>query len=235
MLEEVWTRPEYRVSPRGQPIREITNTMFTVDLPISEAIVTKDHDRNAVLARYFEDEKRVYASLTNSAEEFGKIASMWPKLANPDGTVNSAYGYLLFKQRSVGNCTFENNRDGYRTPWEWAVQSLKEDRDTRQAIMPFLQPTHFWRGNKDFVCTLQGVWQIRDDRLNFSISMRSNDLVTGLAYDMPWFVHLMDKMVEELRPMYPSLVKGRYTHHCHSSHIYEKSAEKVKRMLGLEL
>ena len=63
--------------------------------------------------------------------------------------------------------------------------------------------------------------------------MRSNDLVLGLVYDLPWFCSLMDKMIDELIPYYPNLTKGHYTHSVHSLHIYEKDEDKVKKMLGM--
>ena len=119
-----------------------------------------------------------------------------------------------------------------RTPWQWAKDSLIKDKDTRQAILRFSLPSHQWMGNKDQVCTMHGNFLIRDDKLNFSIVMRSNDLMLGLVFDLPWFCSLMDKMIEELKPHYPNLTKGYYTHTVHSLHIYERDELKVKKMLG---
>jgi thymidylate synthase len=62
--------------------------------------------------------------------------------------------------------------------------------------------------------------------------MRSNDLVLGLVYDLPWFVSLMDRMIDELKDKYPTLTKGIYTHTVHNLHIYERVEEKVLKMLG---
>jgi thymidylate synthase len=118
------------------------------------------------------------------------------------------------------------------TPWEWAIESLLTDKDTRQAVMHFALPEHKWVGNKDQVCTLTGNWLIREDKLHLSIVMRSNDIVLGLVYDMPWFCSLMDKMLEELKPIYPTLKKGSYTHLAHSAHVYEKDEKTILGMLG---
>jgi thymidylate synthase len=63
--------------------------------------------------------------------------------------------------------------------------------------------------------------------------MRSNDLSKGLVYDLAWFVSLMDRMLEELKPTYPELRKGTYTHLVHSIHIYERDIPQMKKMLGL--
>jgi thymidylate synthase len=122
-----------------------------------------------------------------------------------------------------------------RTPWEWAKSCLIEDKDSRQALLRFSLPEHQWKGNKDQTCTLSGLFLIREDRLNLSIVMRSNDLWLGLTYDLPWFMSLMDKMVEELKPFYPTLTKGHYTHTVHSLHCYERDEEKIKRAIGYVL
>ena len=227
--------PEHISSPRGTMVHEITDVSFRVDHPVSEPIITADTQRNKVLADYFAKEKALYDSMTNDVNEFGKASKFWLNLANPDDTVNSAYGHLIWQVPSLGHPDFEETITGkgaMRTPWEWAIHSLKKDTHTRQAVVPFAMPHHYWDGNKDQVCTLHGVFQIRESRLNLSMVMRSNDLVRGLAYDMPWFILLMDRMVEELKPVYPSLTKGHYTHTVHSAHMYMADSEKVKRMIG---
>jgi thymidylate synthase len=231
-LKDIYFNYEYRASPRGLPIREKTDYSFRIENPIAEPVVTKDEARNKVIADYTSKEVELYNSCANTAEEFGRASKFWEKLANPDGTVNSAYGYLIWKNKSAGNSVYEPLR-GNRTPWEWAKMSLVNDKDSRQAIVRFSLPEHQWVGNKDQTCTMHANFLIREDKLNLSVVMRSNDLVLGLVYDLPWFVSLIDRMVEELKPTYPNLTKGTYTHTVHSLHIYEKNEEMVKKMLGM--
>jgi len=236
-LKEVWYEPEYICSPRGMDIKEITDYTFKVLSPSDEAIITNDTVRNKIIQDYTQKETILYDSCTNRVEDFMKASKFWGKLANPDGTVNSAYGHLIWKKKSAGYPVFELNDSNkgeqlMRTPWEWAKQSLMRDKDTRQAILRFNLPEHAWFGNKDFTCTMHGNFLIRDDKLNLSIVMRSNDLVKGVTYDLPWFMSLMDKMVEELKPTYPNLEKGTYTHTAHSMHIYARDEEVVLKMLG---
>jgi hypothetical protein len=244
-LQDVYFNYDYRAAPRGLPVREKTDYSFRVREPVAEPIKTKDEERNRVIAEYTAKEVELYNSCTDLASDFAKASKFWEKLANPDGTVNSAYGYLIWKNRTCGNPEFEfhdriQNGDHYyhtsagmRTPWEWAKQCLKDDKDTRQAIMRFSLPSHQWVGNKDQTCTLNGIFLIREDKLHLSITMRSNDLWLGLTYDLPWFISLMDKMIEELKPHYPTLTKGNYTHIVHSLHCYERDEEKIKKALGM--
>lgn len=244
-LHDVWYQCQFVSAPRGLAIREIMNYTFIVTKPTSEPIKTFDVERNKVIEEYTARETELYDSCTNRVEDFAKASKFWNQLANPDGTVNSAYGYLIWKNTSCGNA-FEGDAvpieevrrnpgcldNIFRTPWEWAKQSLIQDKDTRQAILRFSLPEHQWMGNKDQVCTMYGNFLIRDNQLHFSVFMRSNDLMKGLVYDLPWFVSLMDKMVEELKPTYPNITKGTYTHCANSMHIYEKDRTAILKMLG---
>lgn len=228
-LRDVLENPEHTSSPRGLKCYEKLDYTFKVLNPTNDPVITRDTERNAVIANYTAKEVALYDSCSNSAEDFGKASKFWLQLANIDGTVNSAYGYLIWKNKSHGSIDYEGVM---RTPWEWAKESLIKDKDTRQAILRFSLPSHQWHGNKDQTCTMHGNFLIRDNKLNLSIVMRSNDLVKGLAYDLPWFCSLIDKMLEELKPHYPELTKGTYTHTVHSLHIYDRDMLTIKKMLG---
>lgn len=231
-LYDVLNHPDYITAPRGLPIREKVDYMFRVTDPVAEAVRTLDLERNKVIAEYTAKEIALYDSCSNLVEDFGKASKFWLTIANPDATINSAYGHLIWAKKSHGNPGYGGEM---MTPWEWAKQCLLADKDTRQAIMRFGLPEHAFKGVKDFTCTMHGNWLIRDDKLHFTITMRSNDLNKGLVYDMTWFVSLMDKMVLELKDKYPTLEKGSYTHIAHSSHIYEKDVPTIQKMLGASL
>lgn len=241
-LADVFDNPDHVAEPRGQRTREKLNYQFQVLNPTIEPIMTADPERNEVIKDYTAKEVALYDSCSNSAEDFGKASKFWLKLANPDGTVNSAYGHLIWKNKSHGNPYFEAVAKSEeptlvpghlkRTPWEWAKQSLIADKDTRQAILRFSLPQHQWVGNKDQTCTLHGIFMIRENRLNLTITMRSNDLTLGLVYDLPWFISLMYRMQAELKETYPDLEIGSYTHQVHSLHIYDRDEEKILKMLG---
>jgi thymidylate synthase len=251
IIEDVLFDYDYLSSPRGLPCREKLDYSFKITNPVAETIVTLDESRNEKIKSYTAKEVELYNSCSNKVEDFAKASKFWNKIANPDGTVNSAYGYLIWGNKSHGSdfeqetieCPIMNmNYDGdgrimkavskRRTPWEWCVESLKSDKDTRQAILRFSLPEHQWMGNKDQTCTMHGNFLIREDKLHLCIVMRSNDLMKGLVYDMPWFISLMDKMVEELKETYPNLEKGHYTHTVHSMHAYEQDKEAMLSMIG---
>lgn len=236
LLADVLDNPEYMCAPRDQKIFEVTNAIIEIREPDSSPLVTRDEKRNEVMTKYSAKEHEVYYSMTTKAEDFAKISKFWDSLKNPDGTINSSYVYLIKGLADHGNPVFEAQRCGgvgeYRTPWVWCLETLKADKDSRQAIMRFSRPEHQWLKNADQPCTLDGVWQIRNNMLNLSINMRANDLYVGFCYDVLFFMGLMDEMLEELKPYYPELTKGKYTHIARSLHIYERNVDAINKMLG---
>ena len=113
VLHEVWTYPDYNTAPRGLPIREKVDYQFTVLNPTSDAIKTVDEERNKVIADYTAKEVALYDSGSNKVVDFAKASKFWEKLANPDGTINSAYGFLIWKNYS---CTSQFSNEAM-TPW----------------------------------------------------------------------------------------------------------------------
>ena len=233
-LRDVLHFPQYVCSPRGLQIKEILGYSFTVNCPLPVPIRTADEKRNEVIANYTKAEFELYDSKTRDAEEYARASAFWRKIKNPDGTINSAYGYLIFDREICGNPKFHGpefpGRE-MRTPWKWAMDTLIFDKDSRQAIMTFNTPDVLWMGNKDVTCTLTAQFFIREDKLHLFINMRSNDVVRGLVYDCVWFASLLTKALQVLKPVYPNLSIGTYTHYAHSMHIYSDQFDIAEKML----
>lgn len=218
-LKDVLNNPQYETSPRGMSIKEVTGSSIVIEDP--ECCLYENNRRSSQL-KYIAAELLWYFSGRNDAKFISKFAKFWENIQNDDGTVNSAYGNLIFN---------EFNDEGYNQ-WYWAYESLVKDKDSRQAVLHFNTPKHQFSGNKDFVCTLYGIFHIRDNRLNFTVHMRSNDLVLGTPTDVAFFCLLQQQMVQHLKPIYPNLTIGTYTHNVDSLHIYEKHFQLVNEMLS---
>lgn len=217
VLDELFIEPHYETAPRGQKIVELTNCLLVLQNPYSNLYT---NPARSVIERYLAGELLFYFRGSNKLEEIAKYSKFWNNIANADGTVNSAYGHLLFN---------DPNAHGF-TEWAWAVDSLKKDKDSRQAIIRFNRPNHSFEGNKDFVCTLVGVFQIRRDMLHLTVNMRSNDVHFGLTYDLPFFTLLQQQMRLHLLPTYPDLKLGYYYHFANSLHIYERNFTELQAM-----
>lgn len=220
-MDHVYNHPEYECAPHGQKIRECTNVIMEIENPLDNLF--KCPDKSATLfTGYLKKEMLLYLNGTNSVKQFAKASDFWNNISNPDGeTINSAYGNLIFNP-SLG--------DG-RSQFDWAFDCLKNDKDSRQAFMRFNNTSHQFEGVKDLPCTFIMLFQIRDNKLNATITMRSNDIVLGLAYDVPSFTLFQYLMYLRLKEVYPDLELGTYTHLSHSLHVYERNFGIVEKRL----
>ena len=216
-LNDILYNPQYQSAPRGMKIFEVSDAALVIEDP---TFCLYENSRRSSQFKYIAAELVWYFTGRKDANFITPYAKFWDHIANADGTVNSAYGNLIFNEYVHG-----------LNQYQWALESLIQDKDSRQAIMHFNKPSHQWQGNKDFVCTLNGIFQIRDNKLNFTIDMRSNDLILGTPTDVAFFCLLQIQMLEHLRKHYPELELGTYTHIAHSLHLYERHFDLVGEML----
>lgn len=218
LLHDLAYSPEYVTKPRDMTIKENCDVAIVLEDPTS--CLYTNQVRSSQF-KYIAAEFLWYFMGRNDVAWISKYAKFWEHIQNPDGTVNSSYGNLLFTKK---------NEHGL-AQYEWALQSLIKDKDTRQAVLHFNLPVHQSFDNKDFVCTMYGIFQIRDNRLNFTVHMRSNDAILGLPTDIAFFATLQMQMLKHLKETYPTLELGTYTHIANSLHIYERHFDIVEKML----
>jgi len=215
----VYELGKYTVRPHDVGIKEHTNAMIQIRDPYKNIFTNKY--RNLPL-QYLKDELLLYFAGRNDKEGFVKASKFWEKLANPNGTINSAYGYLLFKAK------IPKTR---MTQWDWVKKCILEDKDTRQALMFVANPKFQYVGNKDFICTTNYQFMIRNNKLNMTVNRRSQDIHFGMTYDIPWEMLLMQCMLVELQEKYPQIEMGEYVLHCTSLHIYDRNRDTIVEML----
>lgn len=207
----------FKCSPRGMEIREILNASFIIEDPTLNGF---ENEIRSISKKYLCAELYWYFSGRNDLEFIQNYSKFWNNIANEDGTVNSAYGYLLFKKKTLN-----------MTSWKWAYNSLVKDINSRQSIIRFNLPEHQYEGNKDFVCTMYGQFFIRENELHLKMHMRSSDIIFGLTYDIPFFTLLQQQMLIHLKPFYPNLKLGKFIFNTGSLHIYKRHYDLAKSML----
>jgi len=217
ILEDLLNDSDFIASPRGMEVKEIRDCSMEIKFPTMNLYKNKYRSSPE---KYIAAELLWYFAGTNNPEFIEHYASMWKNIHNADGTVNSSYGNLLFT---------EKNEHGF-TQYQWAIESLKRDKDTRQAFMHFNKPEHQFFENKDQVCTMQAIFHIRDNQLFMTITMRSNDVILGFMTDWAFFSTLHYHVYNQLLPYYKDLKMGSYTHISHSMHLYERHYELVRNM-----
>jgi thymidylate synthase len=217
-LNDLVKNPEYLTEPRGLKIKENLNVALVLTNPYS--CLYKNKVRGSQLT-YLAAEICWYFAGRNDLAFIEKWAKFWRTIKNADDTLNSAYGDLIFSKKNLAGIS----------QWNWSYECLKRDKDSRQAILHFNTPDHQFFENKDFVCTLAGLFNIRDNKLNFTIEMRSNDIMLGLPTDIAFFCLLQQQMLIILKEIYPELEMGTYTHIVNSLHLYERDFELAEKMI----
>ncbi len=107
-------------------------------------------------------------------------------------------------------------------------ERLMQDTDSRQCVASIWDPVRdLWATDRrDLPCTTQIQWFIRDHKLEQVVTMRSNDIWWGVAYDLFQFTQLQINLAESL-----SLRAGRCHVQAGSIHLYERDvldAESVQ-------
>jgi thymidylate synthase len=117
---------------------------------------------------------------------------------------------------------------GLRTEDQYApiVERLKADPDTRQAVVTIWDPKlDLLPSKRDYPCTILHQFRIRNNKLNMSVYMRSNDVWLGAAYDFFQFTRVQLAMASVLK-----IEPGTYTHHVGSLHIYEQHYNSAENL-----
>ena len=133
-----------------------------------------------------------------------------------------------FKNYTEDNGIF-HGAYGLRTDGQYdhVVDKLKEDPDTRQAVVTIWNPEFDnLPGKRDYPCTVLHQFRIRRNKLNMSVYMRSNDVWLGAAYDFFQFTRVQLALCSIL-----GVEPGAYSHHVGSLHIYETNIDAAQNNL----
>lgn len=107
-----------------------------------------------------------------------------------------------------------------------AIQKLRDDPSTRQAVITIWDPAlDNLGGLHDYPCTVMLQFLIRDGSLQLHVTMRSNDVWWGLAYDAFQFTQLQCAMANCLE-----MAVGPYFHHAVSLHAYERDFGAIQTL-----
>jgi len=197
-------------APRGQKVRELELEMLRLDPHFS----LMDFEDRPFNYKYFMGELGWYLLKDRNIDFINNFSSFWKNIADEGGHINSNYGNLLFGDQL-----------------QWALDSLKKDKNTRQAVCFLNQPKFQYEGNKDFVCTMYLNFWIRDNKLNMKVQMRSNDIFFGLTYDAPFFSFVQQSMWYWLKDTYKDLELGTYYHCADNIHYYERHFELADKIV----
>ena len=227
------------VAPRGQKVIEVEG--FTYELPAYARFQT--FECRKYKTDYVKNEVLWYLRANRGDMTILDHASMWKGLVNADNSINSNYGHYIFGPVNSLNGDVYRVADGYTSPntyqrqhisqFDGVLKTLTEDKDSRRASIVILQPHHLLSDTKDVPCTYSMNFRIRDNKLNMSVHMRSQDGIFGMGNDAPAFSVIQEMVFVSLRDtVYPELEMGTYTHTADSFHVYERHFEMLETIVA---
>lgn len=140
-----------------------------------------------------------------------------PEFAGTSPTYDGAYGHRLRKSFGIDQLAR-------------AAESLRANRDSRQVVL------QIWDARNDLPlpcgapascdvpCNITSMLKIRDNRLEWTQVLRSNDLFRGVPYN---FIQFMT--MQEIVAGWIGVEPGCYGHLSDSLHVYESDFEIIER------
>jgi thymidylate synthase len=198
------------VKPRGQLVLEIENYSYS----LSPFVRFQNFSSRKMNLQYIKDEFLWYLKGDKFDTSIAEKAKMWKNLVNDDGSINSNYGFYIFTNKQFDN----------------VIKTLSSDKDSRRASMVILNDGHLLSTTPDVPCTYAISFRVRDDALNMSVRMRSQDAIYGMTNDAPAFSFIHEMVFNALRAVYPMLRLGVYHHTADSFHVYERHFDMFEKL-----
>lgn len=144
-------------------------------------------------------------------------AKTWAKCIDDFKKINSNYGYYWFRKPPFA--------------FNFVIQQLIHDEQSRRASMPIVSHEHLYIDNPDVPCTGYLNFRIRNNQLQCSVHMRSQDAIYGLGNDLPSFSILQEMILNMLLPVYPDLELGELIFHVDSFHYYIDKLPMIEKII----
>lgn len=186
--------------------KALFNIGFYIEDPLSNLITNKERDWKL---DYAEAEWQWYLSgdtnINKLGKIYGKIPTIWKRIADKNGNVNSNYGY----QWNRGN------------QLQYVINELKNNPNSRRASISIYDAKDRFNFENDTPCTYAINFTILNNKLCMSVMMRSNDLWYGFCNDQYCFSKLQEMISNEL-----SIKTGWYYHFVNNIHLYNNFLNK---------
>jgi thymidylate synthase len=215
LLQDIYLQVRRRgrfSSPRGLKILEVEN--FSYELP--PFVRFTNFEPRKFNLDYLKREFLWYLRGDLFDTSISNFASTWKHII-VDGKLNSNYGFYVFRRNKFGGL-------------KWCIEELTRDPDSRRACITILDHTHLDAKEKDVPCTGYLNFRIRENKLNMSVRMRSQDCLFGLSNDLPCFSFMQEILYRFLASRFEGLEMGSYHHTADSFHVYERHFEMLDKL-----
>lgn len=220
IITDLLNCPEHVPSPRGQKCNEILGATIVLRNPRARII---NSPARAVNYGFAVGELCWYLNGNSDLETMLYYNKRMSAFSDDGKTLRSAYGARIF-----------NSRFGEDGQFDLVVRELTNDPDSRRAILHINEPSDLHVattvGTKDVPCTLALQFFIREKELHLHVTMRSNDAIWGMPYDIFSFTIIQEAMLGKLNEADMNLKLGKYYHTAGSLHLYERHVEMAQKI-----
>jgi len=201
---------EYRgtpTSPRGEGTIEIQNFSYSV----APFVRFNNFVGRSFNLSYLKREMAWYIKADPFDLSIAEHAAQWGKIV-ANGKLNSNYGSYWFGKYGV----------------RYIVRTLQKDPMSRRAVIPMYGTDldHMDEDAKDVPCTIAIEFRLRNGKLHARALMRSQDVLWGMANDLPTFSFL-----QELIAVLLNAEVGPLTVSVGSFHVYESRIKMFKDII----
>ena len=224
LMQALIDEPEYVCCPRRQKINERLVVTLVLNDPRKRILNNPAREANYGFAV---GEFLWYLRGASDLQSMLYYNKRMKDFSDDGETLNSAYGRRIFGWDDDHNIS----------QWEAVKKTLREDHDSRRAVIDINMPKDELMaadvGSKDVPCTMHLQFFIRNDKLHMHTTMRSNDVVWGLTYDLFSFTMLQELMLNELRfcDSFNGIELGQYYHTAGSMHLYDRHFDVAKNIV----
>lgn len=206
---------EFVTRSKGTTLYEISNVMLELSNPINNLVTLAPR---RLSTRYAAGELAFYLAGSDSLSFISHYSKFWRNLSDDGTRVHSCYGKRLLKESAKGE-----------TQIGYVIKQLTARRDTKKAVALIYKERDTNASTKDNPCTMYLHFCIRDEALNLTVQMRSNDVWYGLPYDAFFFTVLQQIVLAQINAITDGspIRLGTYSHFANSLHVYEKDWERV--------
>lgn len=208
---------EWRESRAGRVIESISPVTTTYLKPNERVLFSKERDANP----FFHFLEGLW--MLNGENDVETVAFYVKRMADfsDDGIyLNGAYGYRWK--------SYFAHHDQLKT----IIERLEDNPDDRRCVLTMWDPIQdlFIRGeeSKDIPCNTHIYFKIRNDKLQMTVSCRSNDIIWG-AYGAN-AVHM--SILHEFMASSIGVKMGKYHQISDSFHAYEKVYKPLQEKIG---
>lgn len=206
-------RDGHTTSPRGMETKEFIPMVLQIQNPLSRMLTLKSRKANPF---YGMIETLWYMNGDNSVEPLAFYNRAMKNFSDDGETLRGAYGARLIKRSDELD----------KSQFGLVYDKLRKDPSSRQAVMVIFDPWRDFEETKDVPCTVTFAFTIREEKLNMTVLMRSNDIVWGATYDVFAFTMFQEFLARKL-----GVGLGNYTHIANSFHIYDRHYDMAWNMI----